>query len=72
MKIPIFIFLHLFQFIHASVRMLALIQNVVLSTVSGLRQHPRMRSAMDALLFTGSELIMAFTCVGGPVLLGGT
>jgi hypothetical protein len=51
---------------------LALLQNVVSTTVSRLREHPSMRSAMDTIIFTGCELIMAATCVGGPIILGGT
>jgi hypothetical protein len=39
--------------------------------VSRLRNYG-MRSAASLMLFTGSELLMAITCVGGPILLCGT
>jgi hypothetical protein len=51
---------------------LNLVKNVAFATVSKLRQNPSMRNAMDTILFTGAELIMAVTCVGGPIILGGT
>jgi hypothetical protein len=37
-----------------------------------LGQHHPLWRAVDTLLFTGSEILMAVTCVGGPYLLGGT
>ncbi len=36
------------------------------------RLPPGVRSALSSVLFTATELAMAFTCLGGPLLLGGT
>ncbi len=36
------------------------------------RLPPGLRSALSSVLFTATELAMAFTCLGGPLLLGGT
>jgi hypothetical protein len=34
--------------------------------------HPGLRSELSSVLFIATELAMAFTCLGGPLLLGGT